>query len=701
MSFKDIDQLIKGNYDSSIDNVIESFYSPVLMKAKNYDRIAGFFSSSSLAISCKGLLNIAQNGGKIRFLVSPKLSEADVKTISDAQENPDSYISNLMVDNLNSYHDELQINYRNLLGHLIAKGVVEIKVVMVKNGDRYLTSDEIDQSSLFHIKIGVLYDDEDNILSFSGSINETYTAWNNNIEEFKTFKSWDAGQLSYCLGDKKKFDDFWNGDRERIEVLDLPDAVKKKYIDYSNNTDFVKIVKSIQSNDRKVSKKQINDILFWYQKDAFNMWKENNYQLMFAMATGTGKTLTALACTEYLLNKERLLVIIATPQSALSMQWLGEVNDHQLKFDNIISCDSNFSYKTKLEEHILNMNLGLENSLAIFTTHATSYTSDFLQIIYKLDTTKTNILFIGDEVHGLGSKEQRKALQNLYKYRIGLSATPSRWFDDEGSQLLVNYFGNKMFEFGIDRAISEINPVTGKTFLTPYNYYPWICYLNDEENIKYEDLTEKIRKLSFNDENEDLKIRRDILLQDRADIVKTCEDKLPVLKSLLEYLLEKNMQAGTKLDNTIIFTSPQHLVDTMKILNSLHIIASPLTEKQSNKPSPQYRGLSERQNIINEFKNKNIQVIVAIKCMDEGIDIPQADTAILMSSTTNPREYIQRIGRVIRRYENKKNAEIYDLVTKSLRKDIDDHIKKNEYTRAKYIIENASNGLEATNKIYG
>lgn len=702
MSFKDEDFKIEGSYDSTENDVINSFYVPVLSKAYNYDRIAGFFSSSSLAVSSKGLLSIADKGGKIRFLVSPRLSQADVNLMNDAATNPEKYLSDLMCSELDSENNEIAISYRNLLGHLIAKGAVEIKVVLVKKDNRYMTAEEIDESSIFHIKVGVLYDEDNNIISFSGSINETFTAWNDNIEEFKTFKSWDPGQAEYCLKDKKKFDDFWCGARAKTVVMDLPKAVEQDYINYSKLTDYEGIKEKINKLEKNTKKKMFSDLLFWYQKEAFEKWKNNNYKMLFAMATGTGKTITALACIEHLLKNNKLVAIIATPQSALSLQWQSEAEKIGLEFDRCLVCDSNhYSYKTKLEEYVYNLNLNIDKSLIIYTTHDTACSENFIKTIKRINTDDTRILFVGDEVHGVGSKEHRKALLYQYEYRIGLSATPNRWFDDEGSDILKEYFGNCFYEFGIDKAIIEKNPITGQSFLTPYNYYPWFAYLNDDENIKYDDITNKIKKLSFaDDEDEQIKQRKERLLEERADIIKEADDKLSVIRDLISYLKNKSENDGKKLSNTLIFTSPKHLPEVMRILNEYNIVASPLTEKQKNDPLEKYRGKTERQNIIDEFKKEHIQVIVAIKCMDEGIDIPQADTAILMSSTTNPREYIQRIGRVIRRYPGKTEANIYDLVTKSNREEVDSCIKKNELKRARYIIENSKNGLEAINKIF-
>lgn len=683
---------IEESYDSTDNDLVNEFYNPILNESIRYDRIAGFFTSSSLAVSSKGLIHILEKNGKVRFIVSPKLNKEDVEVICNASEEPEKYLGDLINIEIQKEESEIISDYRNLLGCLIARGIVEIRIVLVKRNGKYLTDEEIEKSGMFHQKVGVLYDEEDNILSFSGSINETFNAWNENIEEFKTFKSWEPGQKKYCIKDVNRFESFWNGLKEGIEVLDLPKAVKNKYIEYSNNCDFNNLKKKIIKSEKKKLSKQIEKNLFWYQKEAVEKW-EKDKRLLFAMATGTGKTRTALACIAKLLEKEKLLVIISTPQTTLSRQWLEEANKLGIKPDKSLICDSsNLKYKKKLEEYIFSLNLGLYESVILYTTHSTSSKKDFVNKINFLKHNKTKVLFVGDEVHGLGSKEQRLALNEKYEYRIGLSATPGRWFDDEGSKILKRYFGNDLYEFGIEDALREINPMTGLTFLTPYNYYPEFIYLTEDEDLDYSTLTSKI--CSLHGDEKEIEETRERLLEKRAEIIKNAERKVDGLKKIL-----LKMQSEKRIENTLIFTSPAHIRDAMNILLELNINGAAIVANVDSK-AKNGEQLSERQIIIEQFKKRKIQVIVAIKCMDEGIDIPSADTAILMSSTTNPREYIQRIGRVIRRYEGKKYANIYDLVAKSEDPDINYSIQKNELKREKYIVEMSRNSISAIEKIY-
>lgn len=693
MGLRDID--IQRNYDSADNDVVNDFYIPALSQSIEYDRIAGFFTSSSLAISLRGVVNIIEHGGRIRMLASPRFSADDAIAMNAAISDPEPFLSDWIYKNVLDNDNASFSDYRKLMSHLIAKGILQIKVVLVKMNGRYLTGEEIDNISMFHQKVGILKDADGNKVSFSGSINESFVAWNDNIEEFKTFKSWEPGQAEYCESDEKKFSDYWNNMKERAETIDIPNAVRNRFIEITKEEDFEDVKKRIRSREsRHTKERELFETLFEYQREAVKQWESNNFRLLFNMATGTGKTRTALSCIERMLKKERLLVIIATPQSMLSKQWLDEVENLKLDFGPTLVCDGSNAYKTKLDAIISKLNLGVYNKATLFTTHSTACKSHFLnKTIEDLKHSKTKVLFVGDEVHGLGSEIQQKGLSDVYEYRIGLSATPSRWYDDEGSLLLANYFGGQSFEFDISKAIRTVNPITGKTFLTPYYYYPRTVYLTEGEDEEYEAKTQRLSKLHGDDE--EIKKRRERLLQERADILKGADDKLTELEDLIIELKGKG-----RIENTIVFTSPKHLVDTLEILDRQGVLAAPLTEAQKNTPLEKYNGLSERQNILKEFSKRSIQVIVAIKCMDEGIDIPSADTAILMASTTNPREYIQRIGRVIRRYEGKRSAVIYDFVTKSHNKNIDKTIQSNELRRARYIAELANNSVDAIIKMY-
>ncbi len=679
---------LKVSYDTSEDEVIDSFYHPVLSVASSYDRITGFFTSTSLAITGQQLFTIAENNGKIRLIMSPFLNEDDAQIIQKAEVYPEEYISDVLIRQIVNKTTQDEDEYRQLLAHLVARGNLDIRIAFVKKEEKYLTSEEVDKSAIFHQKIGIIRDKNNDILTFSGSINETLSGWINNVEEFKVFKSWIPGQSIYVNADIEKFENFWSGNRKNIIIKSLPKAVEANLIQISKKEDFNTLVKRLKK------RKETKISLFVYQKEALNKWLHSQRRMLFNMATGTGKTRTAIACIDYLQrnNSKATLYIIATPQNALSMQWKSEIQALKVSFDKEIIADStNMKWKKSLEEIIHLLNLNIINSAIIYTTHKTASSERFLNMIKIINEEKVDTCFVGDEVHALGSANYMKALSNNYIYRIGLSATPDRWFDDKGTDYLREYFEHNYYEFGIDKALREINPITYRTFLCPYLYHIRHVKLTEIEENKFIELSDKIskRKLIENSEEDEY---LDKLYFLRSEIIKSASNKIKALKELL--------MSFEHIESTIIFVSPIQLREVLFLLHDLRIKAAPITKDQGNKPEKKYNGKSERQVLIDNFKNKRLQVIVGIKCLDEGIDIPEAQRAILMSSTTNPREYIQRIGRVIRRNKNKEFAEIYDFLCYSEDPDLNQKIQNKEKERAEYIINNASNKYDAINELY-
>ncbi|MGL4361750.1 MAG: DEAD/DEAH box helicase family protein, partial [Cellulosilyticaceae bacterium] len=491
MSFKELK--LKSSYDTGEDDVVEAFYIPVLSKAISYDRIAGYFTSSSLAISARGLQYMIQKKGKMRLLVSPYLNREDVEMMQQASVDPMGYLEQSLADVLEEMNDHNLQHYRALMGWMIAHNLLEIKVVLIKHKDgRLLSRDEVDQTALFHQKIGICRDEEGSILTFSGSINETAAAWTKNVENFKVFQSWKAGQEEFCNTDAQNFLKYWYEEKEHVVIMNIPMAIRDKFIQYGDK-DITEINSAIQQ--MKITKKEETISLFYYQKQAVEQWKKNKRHLLFEMATGSGKTRTAIACMLDLVNQnERNLFIVATPQSTLSKQWKTEVEAFYPTAQFSLVVDStNTKAKAELEKLKLRINTKTCKNAIIYTTHKTCSSGWFVKTMNEIK--HCDITFIGDEVHGLGSTKQQAGLLTCYKNRIGLSATPHRFFDDEGSALLKSYFGDSSFEFTIDNALTEINPITNKTFLCPYYYHLRFAELTEDELERYNQLSVKISKL--------------------------------------------------------------------------------------------------------------------------------------------------------------------------------------------------------------
>ncbi len=690
---------LNPSYDSE-DDVLNSFYNPVLSQAVSYYRLAGFFSSSALAVAARGMSNFIKNNGKMELIVGAKLQKHDVEAIQQGLEEPEKLIEKMCVQDLYSINNEFVNDHVSALGWMVANKTLEIKVAIVTDDTGMpLDAETIEIKGIFHQKVGILQDKEGNSISFSGSINETAAAWIHNIEEFKVFRSWEEGEKEYLQSDYRKFEKYWKGSGKNVKVMNIPEAVKQKLIEIAPK-DIAELNLDKWQIKERSNKKSIK--LLDYQNQAITNWEKNNNKGIFEMATGTGKTFTALGCLEKVNeDNKKLAVIISCPYQHLVQQWKREIDKFGVEYDYLIVADSsNPTWKDNLTDSLINISLGYKNKVVILTTHSTFSSENFIRIIQSTKSDFKKFL-IADEVHGLGAQKSMNGLINEYDLRLGLSATPKRWFDTFGTNAIYNYFGGIVYEFPLESAITNMNPTTGETYLCPYRYITKFVSLRSEELEEYVEKTRSIAmKLNRAKTETDKDQYFEKLIFKRADILKNAVEKFNVLESILD-----EIQASLKW--TIIYCSPQQIDRVMVIINKRRIVAHRFTMEEGTTPDKNYNGISERDFLLQKFAENKYQVLVAMKCLDEGVDIPPARAAILMASSGNPREYIQRIGRIIRRYPGKNEATIYDIVViPSFDKlppefrDLEWKIFKKELLRCEEITKVAINNAEALGLIY-
>lgn len=636
MNFKELK--IKPAYDSTKDDVLTSFYIPVLSNAKEYCRLCGFFSSSSLAVAAKGISKLVENDGKMKIVTSPKLTKEDVEAIVQGHKQKESVIEEKLLTELSNFESEIIRDHVKALAWMVANGKLEIKIIVPKTSEGVpLDSESITKKGMFHQKVGILKDSEGNIISFSGSINETATAWLENIEEFKVFRSWIRGELPYLSSDLEKFRKYWLGGKE-IEVLSVPSAVERKMIEIApKDVSELKLVEKIRENVqlKAIKRFELRD----YQKEAMESWFSNDCKGILEIATGLGKTFVAIKCIEELLRKRgRLAVVITVPTVHLINQWKEELE--KFGYGGVKIFGSFSQWKQKIMNEIDDFNLGYTSLLVFITTHDTFHSTNFINAISSLK----EIFLIADEVHGLGSSERCKGLLEIYKYRLGLSATPKRWFDEVGTKIIEDFFGKVVYEYTLKDAIRD-------GWLSPYEYYPILVELNDDELARYIKLSKKIAKLyhsSKNGKEKEGAITKFSIR--RRSILKNAQQKLAKFEEVISQLSKKR-----ELHHCLVYCSsdnPQQLRDAQRILNKYDILQHKFTAAESAK---------EREDILKSFEEGKYQALVAMKCLDEGVDVPPAYIAIILASTTNPREFIQRRGRILRKVTGK-IAKIYDFI---------------------------------------
>ena len=650
MAFTDLNLL--KHYKTYKHNIVKEFYTPVLQESVLYQRSVGFFSSTALIELTKGIAGIVKNGGKIQFIVSPYLSEEDVAAIQKGYEKK-KIIEQALLREYKEPENYFQEERLNLLSHLIENGNLEIKVAFTPPNK---------STGMYHEKVGIVTDAEGNKIVFTGSLNETINAFYNNYESSVVFTSWEESR-QYAEEMQNDFDTLWNNEDTDLEIIEFPEVVKEKIklnqkpkINYDIDEEEMVEESPVQKG---VPRMPPGFDLRDYQKDAIEKWEENNYCGIFDMATGTGKTYTGLgAVTKLYEAKKRLAIIIVCPYQHLVEQWVEDIELFNLLPTIGYSSSKQKNWKKRLEDDILDFSIGVIDCFCFVTTNAT-YSSKF--VCEQMKYLGKDTLLLVDEAHNFGSPNLRNKLYPNIEYRLALSATLDRHGDEEGTDCLKTYFGEKCIQYDLKRAIKE-----GK--LTPYYYYPVVVYLDEDEMEQYRDISYRVSKECHKDKHGNLKITdkgKRLLLQ-RARIVAGAKNKLVELKKLMQNYKNDThilVYCGATRVQTFEYDESEHdeegerqIVAVSKILgNELGMKVTHFTSNES---------AEEREVIKRRFASADpYQAIVAIKCLDEGVNIPSIKTAFILASTTNPKEYIQRRGRVLRLASNKPYAVIYDFVT--------------------------------------
>lgn len=665
---------IKRHYESDQDNILRDFFVPALSASKKYDRLSGYFSSTILGMAARGLAQFIRNGGRMRLLIGATLSPEDAQAISDATQEPSAVVTKLLLPELNFLTLEDLLHDRiEALGWMLANDLLEIRIALLED------------SALFHIKVGVMEDEEGNQLSFSGSNNETASGWLRNIEEFKVFRGWLPEEKEYFDSDATRFERFWNGDSEKVTVISAPDAIKRKLIDIApeRQDDLALLKRAPEEATSTQERKELRP----YQEEAVQKWAENGMRGIFAMATGTGKTLTALGAVERVYKQSGgYCVVLAVPYKHLVTQWIKDV-EKQLPDATIIEAHSDAAdWRKKMPRALGDYQDGFLKQLVIVTVYATLASDDFLGLMQSRSSKERLYMIIADEVHNFGAPQNSKGMLDFFNARLGLSATHTRYFDDPGTDSIVSYFNDVVYEYPLKQAIEE-------GLLVPYDYFPIFVRLTVEEFDEYQELSKKIlRSGSFQAGKLDNRYQQ-MLLFNRSRIMKSCKNKIEAFDNLIA-----GMQKSDEINHLLVYCDAGgQLEEAQKMINKYGVINCRFTQEES---------LKEREKILESFDEGVYKCLVAIKCLDEGVNVPSTKTAIILASTGNPREYIQRRGRVLRKYPGKDSATIYDFfvlppeqMSSPELKKIERGILKKEFRRVQEFLETARNKADIMNKL--
>ncbi len=674
------DKDFKYRYSTGRKDLPFDFCLLALSNSTKLDIGLGYFSSASFNILSVGFSHFISNGGKMRMYINQYLTEDDYTLL---QNNQIIDFEERILQSFNalkttfSQRDE---HFFKCLSYLIQTNRIEIKIIIPIDG------------GLAHEKFGVFTDENGDRVAFTGSMNLTAAALVKNIETIECTCSWKSEDSRERIAiSEQDFAEIWTGENKNVLVFPA-----KKFCQ-----EVVKIYPKVDSNELLLLEKEIIRKLTYnktteeeiiptipkikephfpykypegarpYQVEAYEKWVKNGKKGIFAMATGTGKTITSLNCAlqEYKLDGSYQLLILV-PTIALVEQWIDEIT--QFDFKNVITVFSeNPLWRQQIAKLEDKISRGKKVNYVIISTYQSFTNKDFQQVLPHLPD---NMILIADEAHNIGSELVREVFRTLHiKRRIALSATPSRIYDEEGTAELESFFNDTppyVNNFSMKKAIDE-----GR--LMEYCYYPKIAYLNDEEMKDYAQLTGQLLRL-FDSATKQFKDRQKAkkLLMLRKRILHKADDKMRVFKEIITEIGQDKLKycfvyvpEGKKMfdsDEAVLYSNSDNdfeaaiyeetiikkMLDTTK-----HIFPNTTCNTYTGKNSK-----SERKTILQGFENGQINVLFAMRCLDEGVDVPRAEYGIFAASTGNPRQFIQRRGRLLRKHPDKTFAHIFDMI---------------------------------------
>ena len=679
----EVDWAEDGTYVPGEDFSPERFFNDGLKNSTEFDLKLGYFSSAAISVLAEGFATFISQGGYMRLIINHIVSKKDKEAISNGVMGnviDCADLSNFKY--LKTTFDEYQEQFFRCLAYMISQKRIDIRIIKPKG-----------QKGIAHTKSGQ-FRDGDSITAFTGSANFTISGLFNNIEEIKIDRSDSVDRMvqNRITKQRKDFDAIMSGEKKGIVYLspkDLVEAISTNYgdSDIEELLDVEKKLREVKRQHREISSTVHDDIApsipkfpydkpREYQQLAFENWKNNNQQGLFAMATGTGKTITSLNCLLEIYQRNGYYqAIILVPTITLVNQW--EKECWKFNFGNIIKVYSkNTEWRSKIE--LLQMSEKYRRpsepaqNFIIISTYASFAREKVFTILNSFERTK--VLFIADEAHNMGSPSILKRLGSInYLRRIGLSATPERQYDADTNIKLYRFFGAEekfTFEYSMKEAIQ-------KGVLCKYYYYPHLVKLTDEEMAKYVELSEKISKY-FN-YNKGVFDKKDAILMSlllaRKRIIHKAAKKLDAFKKIIMERYERNgnlkysliyVPEGNKPDYIIdsdIFDKSEQVADDDVSNHLIDIYTEAVMKVDKFITVKKFMsGQKDRDAILADFAKGKLQVLTSMKCLDEGVDVPRSELAIFCASTGNPRQFIQRRGRVLRQHPDKHMAEIHDLV---------------------------------------
>lgn len=614
----------KQIYRTHKDSIDQDFYVPCFSESVRLDRAAGYFSLHSLTLSVDGLIRFIRKGGNINLICSPDLSQADAELIDACVSLDREHITHSLIESIAGVKlDDEELAQLDIVCNMLSEGKLTIKIAYQPLG-------------IFHEKFGIFIDEDNNKIYFNGSLNETKRALKYNQESIQVNCSWqNEYTATFIDGEEQYFIELWNNQVESVVVIDFPEAVEKELLNCYKRSETLETAIDNYISSHIVKGKKT---LYSYQEEAIRQFCENGYHHFYEMATGTGKTYTSVKTIQTLEKKcgENLFIVICVPQVDLQTQWEAALRDEG--YDNIYLFGGNGkSFDQTIGEATIDFFNGESCVICVAV-----YDTFFSKVYSKIQRIESLFLIV-DEAHNLTKSNLSTLIKLNPKYRLGLSATIQRFSENESEEITKFFTPNITFYYGIEDAIEN-------DFLSKYEYYPIFVRLNKDENDKFL-FKSKLLAQELNKKEQDLETI-DKLRRERSLILKQASNKLVKLEELTK--------SGYNFVNSVVYCGQgkndegEAIIDSVtKVLYMKGLVVSQFTSRTI-----------DRKKILYEFEHGFFDTLVAIKCFDEGVDVPKLDKIYIMASDSALRQTVQRRGRVLRKCKEsgKTIAYIFDMV---------------------------------------
>ena len=622
MSFKDLD--IKISYISFGDeNIAKSFLVPALKQTRIYKRSVGYFSSGVFGPIIDGIVALSRNGGKIELIASPQLTEEDIDAINLGYKKREEIIKSAFSRDFMREIEVFDDERLQLLAALIANGTLDIKIAVTET------------VGIYHDKLGILEDFDGNVVVFFGSANESLSGYKNNYEKIRIVKSWNETDAKSISDECAEFDALWNGTNPFVKTYNYKESAQ---------SNILKVIENRRNTNSQTETESSPVKLRDYQEEAISAWVNNDYHGFYVMATGTGKTWTAIYSAKRLVESNPAMIVICAPYKHLVKQWKDDVVKAFPKAKIIMVSSENPTWETQITQEIIRKKYDVQNQIIIISTIASFKMERFSRAINKSNEKK---LLIVDEAHRFTERDD--TLKETYKYLLGLSATPYSGSSPQRGIELMEWFGGQVFNLPIESALE-------RGFLVPYNYFPIYVYSTEEEENKFKYHTQRILSCFKNNKciNPDLLVKS---LRNRLRIISMAEEKTIKIDDIINRIKENDhfvVYCGDgKLFDQNFGEELRHIQSIKRVLTAHGYKSSQFTATES---------MIDRMELVDAFNKREISALAAIRCLDEGINIPSIKSALILSSNDDYREFVQRRGRILRIYKGKDFANIYDVI---------------------------------------